>query len=276
MTRTGHRRGTEGAASTWVLLDGRRMHARVPAGQLGDPRGGDRRCDAVVLVHGLGVSSRYMLPTLNLLAPRYPVFAPDLPGFGRTDKPKHPLSLAELADSLAEWMTATGLDQAVLLGNSLGCQVITEFAGRHTARLCRAVLVGPTCDPHAPSPWRQAARLLLDAPREKPAEAALAVVDYWRAGPRRIWTTLGEALHSPVASQLTHMHMPTLVVRGGRDPIVSQQWAEQVTDLLPHGHLVTIPDAPHAANYSAAPTLVRHVTAFLDRHENRRRLPASG
>ena len=72
----------------------------------------------MVLVHGLGVSSRYMLPTLALLAPRARVFAPDLPGFGHSTKPPHTLSLAELADSLADWMSATGLDRAVLLGNS--------------------------------------------------------------------------------------------------------------------------------------------------------------
>jgi len=43
-------------------------------------------------------------------------------GFGHSTKPPHTLSLAELAESLADWMSATGLDRAVLLGNSLGCQ----------------------------------------------------------------------------------------------------------------------------------------------------------
>jgi pimeloyl-ACP methyl ester carboxylesterase len=36
---------------------------------------------AVVLVHGLGLSGRYMLPVAEPLAPRYPVYMPDLPGF---------------------------------------------------------------------------------------------------------------------------------------------------------------------------------------------------
>jgi len=150
------------------------------------------------------------------------VFAPDLPGFGHSTKPPHTLSLAELAESLADWMSATGLDRAVLLGNSLGCQVITTFAQHHPHRLSRAVLVGPTFDPQTSSPWRDGRRLLLDAPRERPSETPLAVADYWRAGPRRIWATLTEALHSPVQTQLTDLKVPTLVVRGGRDPIVSQ------------------------------------------------------
>jgi len=61
-----------------------RMHARVPTRQIRAPH-----TDPVVLVHGLGVSSRYMLPILVLLAPRYRVFAPDLPGFGHSTKPPH-------------------------------------------------------------------------------------------------------------------------------------------------------------------------------------------
>jgi pimeloyl-ACP methyl ester carboxylesterase len=36
----------------------------------------------VVPVHGLGLSGRYMLPTAERLAPYFPVYLPDLPGFG--------------------------------------------------------------------------------------------------------------------------------------------------------------------------------------------------
>jgi len=48
---------------------------------------------------------------------------------------------------------------------------------------------------------------------------------------------------------------------------VSQHWAQQVTDLLPHGTLIRIPDAPHAVNYSAAPELLRAITPFLDQQQ---------
>lgn len=243
------------------MVDGYRIHARVPSAQPESDVAGD----PVVLVHGLGVSSRYMVPTLRELASSsVPVFAPDLPGFGRSDKPRHVLSLAELADSLAAWMSAQSIGRAVLLGNSLGCQIIAVFAQRHPGRLSAAVLVGPTPDPAALSPWRQALRLVRDAPHESPSEAAYAVADYWRAGPRRMWRTLNEALQSPMREQLTWMRVPTLIVRGAEDPIVSQRWVEQATALLSRGRLVIIPGGPHAANYSAAPVLVREVRRFLD------------
>ena len=65
--------------------------------------------------------------------------------------------------------------------------------------------------------------------------------------------------------------MPTLVVRGSRDQIVPQRWAEEAARLLPMGRLVVIPGAAHTANYSA-PMELAHVTrAFLSegRHAHR-------
>ena len=56
----------------------------------------------VVLVHGLGLSGRYMLPVADRLAPRYPVYLPDLPGFGDSAKPARALDVSGLADALAE------------------------------------------------------------------------------------------------------------------------------------------------------------------------------
>ena len=263
-SRSAHRGcDRSGATCTRALVDGHRIHTRIPTHQ---PT--ESHHDPIVLVHGLGVSSHYMVPTLVQLMPTLRVYALDLPGFGHSSGPRTALPLTALADSLASWMSVVGLSRATLLGNSLGCQVITTFAQRHPALLSRAVLVSPTCDPSAPSAIRQIARLLVDAPREHPSEIALATADYLRAGPRRIWHTLLDALDSPVETQLTHLHAPTLVVRGGRDAIVSQEWVEKVTALLPHGHLAVIPDAPHAANYSTPERLAALVTEFLTEHDD--------
>ena len=67
--------------TTWTTVRGWRMHARVAV----QPPGRDTA--AMVLVHGVGVSGRYLLPTAERLARRYPTYVPDLPGFGRSDKP---------------------------------------------------------------------------------------------------------------------------------------------------------------------------------------------
>ena len=115
----------------------------------------------VVLVHGLGVSGRYLVPTARLLASHGKVFVPDLPGFGRSDPPGHVLGVPELTDALLAWMDAAALTRPCLLGNSLGCQVILEAAARHPERVDRLVLLGPTMDRSVRSVAAQVFRLAL-------------------------------------------------------------------------------------------------------------------
>src|SRR5215211_1650901 len=83
--------------SRWVRVEGLPIHARVSV----DPAPSDSL--PVVLVHGIGVASRFMVPIAELLAPYHRVYAPDLPGFGKSEKPTHALSVVELTDALAEW-----------------------------------------------------------------------------------------------------------------------------------------------------------------------------
>ncbi len=66
----------------WTTIDGSRIFARVSEQ---NQRG---NLPPVVLVHGLGVSSRYMVPLASNLARSFSVYAPDLPGFGLNSKPR--------------------------------------------------------------------------------------------------------------------------------------------------------------------------------------------
>ena len=221
----------------------------------------------MVLVHGMVVSSRYMLPTAERLAPLCNVYAVDLPGYGKSAKPARVLSLAELADALAAWMQAAGLESAHLVGNSFGCQIIAEFALRPPARIERLVLQGPTVDPSARSLWRQFLRLAQNSSREPKSLGFISLADYWAAGLRRAWATMKIAIADHIEEKLPRVRAPTLVVRGTRDPLVPHDWAARVTHLLPRGSLREIPGAPHTINYSAPDAFVAAIAPFLGLHE---------
>ena len=215
-----------------------------------------------VLVHGLGMSGDYLMPTAKLLARSATVYLPDLPGFGDSGKPAAALTIPELAEALAEWLEAQQLAAPVLIGNSLGAQVIAELAARFPDRLDRAVLIAPTVDPAARRVFRQVLRLLGDIPREPRALYPIAVRDYFRAGFRRVLETLRHALEHPIVERLGAIRCPVLVVRGGRDPIVPHSWAEQAARLAPRGQLVAIPEAAHAVNFNSPEALVAEVLKF--------------
>jgi pimeloyl-ACP methyl ester carboxylesterase len=242
----------------WFEVDGWRLSARVSV----EPVSPD--APAVILVHGLGVSSAYMVPTAVRLALDYRVYAPDLPGFGESEKPAAALDIPGLADALMAWMDVAGLKTAVLIGNSLGCQIIVEAAVRHPARILGAVLQGPTVDRYARNLPQQLGRVLLDAFVEHPSQPLVQARDYVKCGLRRAVRTYRFAVRDHIEEKLPLVRVPTLVVRGARDPIVSQRWAEEVSRLLPEGRLVVIPGAPHTLNYSAPREFVRVLRPFLE------------
>ena len=216
-----------------------------------------------VLVHGLGMSGRYMMPTANLLAVHGTVYVPDLPGFGRSDKPRQPLAISELADALAGWMESHGITNSIVIGNSLGAQVIVDFAVRHPGRLQRAVLVAPTIDPAARRISTQMLRLLTDVWREPASLYGIGAMDYIRSGLRRCVRTLRGALTDPIVEKLPLMRCPVLIIRGELDPIVPQTWVERAAQLIPEGRLVVIPAAAHAVNFNSPDALVGEVMNFL-------------
>ncbi len=243
--------------STWATVNGQRIHTRISVNRVAE------ESPTIVLVHGLSVSSHYMVPTAIELASYYHVYAPDLPGFGKSAKSAHVLSIIELADTLAAWMQVMGLQQAVLLGNSLGCQTIVKFALRYPERITRAILAGPTMDPRAPTIFQQGMLLGLDCMREPPSLLPLLLREYLASGFRRTVCTVQYALDDPIQQELPSLHVPTLVVRGSRDPICSQSWAEEVASLVPQSQLAIIEGGAHAVNYNSPEELAALARKFL-------------
>lgn len=239
----------------WTDTAAGAMHARVG----GDPVSGN----PVVLVHGMVISSRYMVPTALELAPLCPVYAIDLPGYGDSVKPRAMLGLSELADALAAWMDAMRFRSAHLVANSFGCQVLAEFALRHAHRVDRLVFQGPTVDPKARTVRQQLARLIRNSSSEGPGLGWITVVDYVKAGLRRIRATIRMAIEDRIEDKLPRISAPTLVVRGGKDPIVPQQWAEEVVRRLPRAELRVLPGLGHTINYTAPKQFVAAMRPFL-------------
>lgn len=100
------------------------------------------RGPAVVLVHGLGGFARSWRHNIGALASRTTVYALDLPGFGRSAKPRTRYRLPYFARALHGFMEALGIPQASLVGHSLGGAVCVTYALTHPARVERLALIG--------------------------------------------------------------------------------------------------------------------------------------
>jgi pimeloyl-ACP methyl ester carboxylesterase len=70
-------------------------------------------------------------------------------------------------------------------------------------------------------------------------------------------------ISDPVERKLHELRVPTVVVRGEHDPIVSLEWATEVAQTLPDARLVEIPRTGHTVNWSAPKELAEVVRPLL-------------
>jgi 2-hydroxy-6-oxonona-2,4-dienedioate hydrolase len=186
----------------------------------------------LVFVHGLGVSLRYLEPTMERLAGEFDVDGIDLPGFGGSDTPPKALDVPALASVLGAWLDARRIGPAIFVGNSFGCQVIVELVARQPERAVGLVLNAPTIDPAHRSKLAMILRVARDVPNEPLRLTLIVARDYLRAGPRRILKTLDYAIADRIEEKLPSIMVPTLVVCGAHDPVVTVGWASEVTRLV--------------------------------------------
>lgn len=218
---------------------------------------GDHALPPVVLVHGLVVSGSYFRPVASHLDSHLRLYVPDLPGFGRSVSHTGVWTIRQLADGLAGWLDVHAIRDAVLVSNSLGCQILTLLAAARPELVRALILVAPTMDPEARSVVGQMYRGLIDIPRESVSLWTVWVPDLIRAGARRALLTLHGGIHDPQPRRLPEISAPVVIVGGERDPIVPPEWVMAMAQALPRGRAIIIPGAPHAMNYSNPRQLAR-------------------
>jgi pimeloyl-ACP methyl ester carboxylesterase len=223
--------------------------------------------DAPVMmhVHGFGLSGRYLLPTAEALAGDFHTLVPDLPGFGRSGNAMDPLDVPDLARAARAFLDDRNVGSATLVGNSLGCAVICEFAYRYPTRLERAILVSPAGGLHN-QPLRRAIRQLAhDGVREPTRLMRVAAPDYLRFGVPSTFRLFRALTQFPALERLLTLPVPTLVVLGDRDPLLpTPERIKEVAGQYENSMvLVVIEGAAHAINFSHPGELANVIRLFM-------------
>ncbi|MEM7683231.1 MAG: alpha/beta fold hydrolase [Pseudomonadota bacterium] len=98
---------------------------------------------AIILIHGLGADHTRWYANIDKLSETNRVIAPDLLGFGRSDKPDIDYSVSMYSDQIAGLMDRLDIVNATLVGSSMGALISMLFAERYPERVERLALVAP-------------------------------------------------------------------------------------------------------------------------------------
>jgi pimeloyl-ACP methyl ester carboxylesterase len=103
---------------------------------------------SIVLLHGLFMDHSTWDHVSDALGQNYRVVAPDLPGFGQSEKPpesRFPYGISAFADAVVDLYAGLELGRAIMVGHALGGAVAISLAARHPELISRLVLIDALC-----------------------------------------------------------------------------------------------------------------------------------
>lgn len=253
------------------------------------------RGDPIVLLHGLGGSKVTWFPILGRLAERFRVIAPDLPGHGESEKPRTDYTPRFYARVARHLLDEVGIEQAIVVGNSLGGRVGLELALRSPNRVASLVLL----DPSMPGlRWRYLLGFTRVVPTELGAFPFLLRERWMQLAIRRLFadpTVLSPEAYAAGASEfiriyrspearmaffsslrhimierpeaffgtLRRVKQPALVVFGDGDRLVPPRLGARLAEHLPHAEFVTLAGVGHVPQFEAPEWTLELIESFV-------------
>ncbi len=236
----------------------------------------------LILVHGLG--SNALQEWGRLMAPlgrRYHVYAPDLPGFGRSERPAAAdYGLPMQVEAVRAFMAAVGVTKARVAGISMGGWIVARLAGEHPQLVERLVVVAPAGmrpDDAAAIPVEvlfpqdeDGVRRLTAAVRHKPpAMPSFLARDILARRLRDEWI-IRRALESMGAGRdwlngtLGRADMPVLIVWGKQDRLIPVAYAAPLQAEFPHATLKVLDGCGHVPMADCPEAFDHEMLVFLE------------
>ncbi|GGG80185.1 alpha/beta fold hydrolase [Edaphobacter dinghuensis] len=260
-----------GVHSKYIQAGSYRMHylEASPSGNQGTP---------LLLIHGLGARGDDWAPMIPALAARgFHVYAPDLPGYGRSGRPDASYSISMEEAAVLQFMQAVHLTRADVGGWSMGGWVAMKLALDHPQVVNRLVVYdsagiyfpatfGPELfTPDDVAGVRKLMAMLTPHPQPMPdfvARAALRKLqrNAWVVRRGMVSMTNGRDL---LDFRLNNMQPPTLVVWGAQDELIPLSIGQTIHQDIPHSVLNIMEGCGHLAPATCARPVVESTVAFL-------------
>jgi pimeloyl-ACP methyl ester carboxylesterase len=230
----------------------------------------------LLYLHGGAPSGRW-LPLHDLLAERFTVYAPDMPGFGGTEAPEWVEGMDDMLLHTRELMETLGLERPHVVGFSVGGWLAAELAvfyPEHVDRLVLAAAIGlhvdeaSVADLFALSGERLSRALLYD-PKEAPRLFGGAPTLEDRVRQYREFSMLARLAWNPhfdpkLRRRLRRVTSPTLLVWGSDDRLVPPAHGEAYRDAIPGARLQLLPQCGHMVPLEQPDAFAEAILAFLE------------
>lgn len=223
---------------------------------------------AFVLVAGVGVAATYFEFLAPTLAERGDVYALDLPGFGGMPRAGEQPATDFFADHVEAVIDHYDLKNPVLIGHSMGTQVVTEVLIRRP-EITHGVLVGPVTNEAEPGAFTQAVRFAQSGLRESWHLAMTALSAYLLCGTGYFLTVLPYLLRYKMLQRLPLVEAQVLLIRGEFDASSPRRFHSRLVEAARDARRWEIEGAAHSVinghAVGVAKLTVQHMDGDLPR-----------
>lgn len=255
-----------------------RDQVRLPYVERGSPS-----AVPLVLLHGVGDSWRSFERVLSHLPESMHAIALTMRGHGDASRPESGYGTRDLATDLVGFLDALGLEAAVIVGGSSAGLVALRFAIDHPDRTLGVVLLGSPLSlgdkPVARRLWDSTISKLTDpidpdfvrgfvegtVVRPVPDVFLAAMVQESLKVPAHVWkATVEGLLEEDLAAELRSVQVPTLVVWGDRDTILTREEQESLAAGIPSARMLVYPGSGHAFYWEDPAHVASDLAAFVE------------
>lgn len=241
--------------------------------------------NAVVLVHGVGMTQAVWGPQIASLSQTHQVIVYDMLGHGDSHDPRPDAALVDFAEQLAALLDHLQIDSAAVVGHSMGALVALDFALRHPRRTQRIVALNAVFmrSPEQKSAVLDRVRALratgitstLDAtvarwfgdpvPADLQASAGLVKDMLTHVHPAGYATAYGIFADSDTVHEdrLPMLRMPALFMTGEFDPNSTPAMSLAMAQLAPKGAFKMLEGERHMLTMTSADTVNNCLRRFL-------------
>ena len=236
----------------------------------------------VILLHGFCESHEIWETTAQALASTYHVFAPDLPGFGKSTLPDTPFSISDIAQLLLDWIKSTNIENPVVIGHSLGGYVALAAASQNPALFSGLGLFHSTAFADTPQKIENRNKaidfvnkngvqpyvdtLVAGLFHQKDNAAVKLVHSIASATPKETIIGYCRAMRDrpDTSAVLKTLEVPTLLIAGEFDTFVSVEDLQVQAATCRRAHFYTLANVGHMGMFEDGANSIKMVKNFLD------------
>jgi pimeloyl-ACP methyl ester carboxylesterase len=235
--------------------------------------------DPLIIIHGGSEGAAAWMKNILVLAKKYTIFVPDMPGFGLSQSIEGNYCISEMVDFVDSFADIIGLKSFFLMGHSLGGGIALHYTLKYPSKIRKLVLVSSLCLGKEIAWWiRLFSPPLISRFLGKMTIAVFKSVKYlagyfgsWEVKQpiSRTSVNIGGCISTfsqqtiVLLGQLPQVMAPTLVLWGKNDPVVPFRQAYAAAELIPDCQVRVFDNCGHSVYREQLGEFSSVLTSFL-------------